>query len=268
MIQFRNVLLGFVVIAALGFSLAAQGRRGVAPRGVGAPGGSADRIQQRNYLFKETNENIEYSVFVSSKVDPKKKSPLVIALHGAGVPPAIVLRALVEPAEKGGYIVAAPMGYSLRGFYGAAGPGNTRGDPENLGELSEKDVMNVLEMMRKEFNVDEKRIYIAGQSMGGGGAIYLGIKYKQIWAAIAAAASAIPAQHQPAALEAIKDIPVILVHGTKDQAVPIEGIRPWAAKLKELKMTYEYVEIPGGGHSDAIENAAERIFNFFSKHSK
>src|SRR5688572_6589728 len=79
-----------------------------------APRAAADRVQRRNYLFKETNENIEYAVFVSSKVDARKKNPLVIALHGAGVPPAEMIRSLLEPAEKHGYIVAAPMGYNLR----------------------------------------------------------------------------------------------------------------------------------------------------------
>lgn len=252
-----KLFLAITLAAVMSITLAAQARRG-----------TVDRIQKRSYLFKETNENLEYDVFISSKVDQKKKSPLVIALHGAGVPPGVVLRSLAEPAEKGGYIVAAPMGYNLRGFYGAAGPGNTRGEPENLGELSEKDVMNVVELMRKEFNVDPNRIYIAGQSMGGGGAVYLGIKYKQIWAAIAASAAAIPAQHQPDILEGIKDMPVIFIHSATDQAVPIDRIRPWVAKMKALKMTHEFVEIRDVDHSDTFARGAEQIFNFFNKHSK
>ena len=257
MISRRNLFLVLTLVVEMGIALGGQGR----------PGG-ANRIQTRSYLFKETNENIEYSVFVSSRVDPKKKNPLVIALHGAGVPPGMVVRSLMGPAEKGGYVVAAPMGYNLRGFYGAAGPGNTRGEPENLGELSEKDVLNVLEFMRREFNVDEDRIYIAGQSMGGGGAIHLGIKYKETWAAIAATAAAIPAQHHPDVLENIRHIPVILIHAVNDQAVPIDRIRPWAAKMKALRMPHEYQEILDADHSDTMNRSAEQIFNFFNKHSR
>ena len=55
-------------------------------------------------------------------------------------------------------------------------------------ELSEKDVMNVLKMIRKEFNVDERRTYLMGHSMGGAGTFYLASKYPQIWAAVAAIA--------------------------------------------------------------------------------
>jgi hypothetical protein len=42
-------------------------------------------------------------------------------------------------------------------------------EPPNLSELSEKDVMNVLELMKKEFNVDNERPYLPGYSMGGAG---------------------------------------------------------------------------------------------------
>jgi hypothetical protein len=39
-------------------------------------------------------------------------------------------------------------------------------------------------------------------------------------------------------------------------------------KMRDLKMKYEYYELPGVGHSDAIEKGAARIFAFFNKYSK
>src|SRR5207249_1405767 len=47
-----------------------------------------------------------------------------------------------------------------RGFAGGFGGGQDA--PANLGELSEKDVMNVLALVRKEFTIDDKRIYLIG----------------------------------------------------------------------------------------------------------
>lgn len=38
--------------------------------------------------------------------------------------------------------------------------------------------------------------------------------------------------------------------------------------MRELSMTYEYFEMTGVGHQDAIEKGAPRIFEFFDKHSK
>jgi dipeptidyl aminopeptidase/acylaminoacyl peptidase len=241
------------------------GQRGGGPRG----SRTAPRIETRRYLFTDTNEMLEYAVFVSTKVDKKKKSPLVIALHGRGVPPALMLRMISDDAQDAGYIVAAPMGYNLVGFYGAAGPGGGRGASANLGELSEKDVMNVLDLLRKEFNVDERRIYLAGQSMGGAGALFLGIKHRTLWAAVAASAPAIQTQlHTPSDLEQAVDMPMILIHGDADPAVPVEQSRQWAAKMKSLGMTFEYHELRGGGHSDAIRQGARFIFKFFDKHVK
>ena len=154
-----------IMIACFGSLIAhPQARRG-APQSA-----NAERIQTRTYLFKETNEKIDYAVFVSTRVKKEVKSPLVIALHGAGVSPEQMLSFVSDAAQDHGYVVVAPMGYSLEGWYGVQNR-VARGAPANLAELSEKDVMNVLDLARKEFNVDERRIYLLGQSMGGAGAL-------------------------------------------------------------------------------------------------
>jgi poly(3-hydroxybutyrate) depolymerase len=236
-----------------------QGERGNAPP---VPG-----VDQRTYRFPETSEKIEYDVYLGRKVDNKKKSPLVIALHGANQQPMGLMRSLTEPADKGGYIVAAPTGFNLEGGYGVTGLRGESTGPSNLAELSEKDVMNVLDLMRKDFTIDESRIYLLGQSMGGGGAMHLGVKYRNIWAALGLSAPAMSTQ-QPTLLDSIRNMPVILVHGDADTTVPLARILPWVGRMRELKMAYEYYEMPGVGHHDAIENGASRIFAFFDKHSK
>ena len=70
-------------------------------------------------------------------------------------------------------------------------------DPTNISELSEKDVLNVLEIVRKEYTIDPARIYLLGHSMGGGGTIHLATKYPDLWAAAAPIA---PALLRPVAL--------------------------------------------------------------------
>ena len=173
------------------------------------------RVQMRSYLFKDgdISQNLEYAVFVSSKASKDKKNPLIVTLHGLGVGPSIMFGSkALELAEEGGYILVGPMGFNVRGWYGISMKGfappklpnpasldqtvvapapkpkpsmfSDPNDPPNLNELSEKDVMNVLDMVRKEFNIDDRRIYLMGHSMGGAGTLYLGVKYSSIWAAL------------------------------------------------------------------------------------
>ena len=77
------------------------------------------RVQQRTYHFADTNVDLPYAVFVSSKVTRDKKAPLIIALHGLGGNPNTLMRGyLLDLAEAGGYVVFAPAGYNPRGWYG------------------------------------------------------------------------------------------------------------------------------------------------------
>jgi predicted peptidase len=229
---------------------------------------SADRIQKRTYEFKEAGKEMEYALFVPSKYEKGKKTPLIVALHGLGSNPQQMLRyrGLTDLAEKHDYIVVAPMGYNSGGWYGMSLPRKGKASPENLSELSEKDVLNVLDLVRKEFTIDHDRIYLMGHSMGGGGTWHLGIKYPDRWAALAPIAPAI--FRAPDDLEKIKHIPVILVQGDKDKLVPVAGARSWAEEMKKLGMTYEYIEVPGGDHISIASQNLPKIFEFFDKHPR
>jgi poly(3-hydroxybutyrate) depolymerase len=83
-----------------------------APGGAGR--GAADpRVQQRTYRFADTNEQLSYALFVSSKVSNDKKNPLIVALHGLGGNQNTMVNQsfrAVELAEQDGYILVAPMG--------------------------------------------------------------------------------------------------------------------------------------------------------------
>jgi predicted peptidase len=259
------------------------------------------RVQERTYLFKDTNEDLKYLLFVSSKVSKNRKAPLIVTLHGLGAGPQFMLtKAAVDLAEEGGYILVGPMGYNERGWYGIpmgqkkgfgkapsktankpetvqpdakaapkpkGGMFSNANDPPNLRELSEKDVMNVLDIVRKEFNVDERRIYLMGHSMGGAGTLYLGVKYASIWAALAPVAPAAFGL-SPESLEKIRSMPVIFVHGEADEVVPIAISQQWVDVAKELNMTYEYNKIPGVSHGPVITACLPSIYEFFGKHSK
>lgn len=244
---------------------------GAPQAGRGGGRGAVDsRVQQRTYTFADTNEQMPYALFVSSKVTSDKKNPLIVSLHGLGGDQNTMVRESlrsVELAEQGGYILVAPMGYNSGGWYGippgaprggganAAGAGRGRAggrgvtaggtaitEAAKVREASEKDVMAVLDMIRKEFNVDERRIYLMGHSMGGAGTYYLGSKHANIWAALAPIAPAAMGMtnDRTKVLQAIKDggVPMLVSMGDADEAVPVANVRMWVDTMKELRMNY------------------------------
>lgn len=168
--------------ATTGTALAQQPEGRGRGRGFGGGIQSTDpRVENRTYHFADTNVDLPYCVFVSSKVSKNKKNPLIVSLHGLGIGPGFMCRgAALDLAEEGGYILVAPMGYEVGGWYGSpvipgrgrAGQPPPPAPPDNLAELSEKDVLNVLAMIKKEFNVDDKRTYLMGHSMGGAGTLF------------------------------------------------------------------------------------------------
>jgi dienelactone hydrolase len=253
-------------------------------------------VELRKYVFKETGEELPYSVFVSSKVKKDQKAPLIIALRGfTGTTLTFVRGTAVDLAEEGGYILVGAIGYNNRAGFGVqagprpgAGPGAARGaapsapapaarpqppmvggtketDPARVTEYSEKDVMNVLALVRQEFNIDDRRIYLMGHSQGGGGARHLAEKYSDTWAAAALLAPAL-FNVQVTAESRITTVPLLLAVGDKDSL--ITSSRAFSEQLKGLKIAHEYIEKPGLDHGTIIMGAMPDVFRFFPKHVK
>jgi predicted peptidase len=233
------------------------------------------RVQVKAYQFEAASKSdMQYGLYVPTKYTASRATPLVIALHGLGsdIHYMMEYNNLVELAERYGYIVATPMGYNERGWYGARGQGNEFNQrqadpgPTNLGALSEQDVLNVMKQVRADFNVDAKRIYLIGQSMGGGGTLYIGSKYADTWAALAAMAPAI--YISPDTIAGASRLPVMVVQGDADTSVDPKVTRQWVAKMKELGMSYEYIEVPGGTHASAGRLNIDKVFAFLDKQRK
>ncbi len=225
-------------------------------------------VLKRTYYFKQAKKKMEYCLYVPKAYDKSKAWPLMVALHGLYSTPRQIMqyRGLTKQAEKHGVIVVAPMGYNNRGWYGSRGWNMRRSSPKNLGQLSETDVMNVLAITRRELNIDNRRIYLMGHSMGGGGTWHLGLKYPKLWAGLAPIAPAI--YRSPDALTKIKDMPVILVQGDADLLVPVAMARRWAAKMKQLRMDYSYIEVAGGGHVRIAFDNMAKIFEFLTSRKR
>jgi len=232
----------------------------------GAVGG-----HKRHYWFEEAGEIMPYRIDVPESYDGTRGFPMMIALHGNGGTEDTMATVgggvLIKEANKLGYIVVCPLGYRRNGGYGAEGNMGRPYGPvrRHITQLSEKDVMNVLELVRSEYRIDENRIYLMGGSMGGGGTWRIGAKYPDIWAAIGPLCPGVMPDEID--LEGMKHIPVIVTHGDADTTVPVQASRAMVAAMKELGMTYEYIEVPGGGHM-ILNKGLKPTLQFFEKHRR
>jgi len=231
---------------------------------------------ERHYWFAEGGEVMPYRVFVPKKYDGRAKLPLVVILHGAGADQDSYLRILGnvirEEAEKHGFIIVTPLGYRPRAGWGVRGASITIRstapvDPTQkyFSELSEKDGLIVIESVIEEYNVDRSRVYLMGNSMGGGGSWYLAAKYPERWAAVAPAAMFVSEGYP---VERIKGLPVMYVHGELDTTVPVEGARQMMKRFKEIGFEIPYVEVKGGSHGRAVWDTLPQIFDFFEKYRR
>ena len=167
-------------------------------------------------------------------------------------------------AEKHGFLMAAPLGFRRDGFYGSTIMGAGDAASRRRGEYSEKDVLEVLRLMKAAYNVDESRIYLIGHSMGAIGTWALGAKYPQTWAALVAFSGT----GSPALADSMKGIPQFVVHGDADNTVNVSGSRNMVAALKKLNANVTYLEVPGGSHTDVVVPNLPQAFEFLAAQTK
>jgi poly(3-hydroxybutyrate) depolymerase len=224
---------------------------------------------KRHYLLASADEMMPYHVYVPTGYTPTRAYPLIVALHGLGATEDSFFASyetnFPRLAQERGYILVAPLGYRVDGGYGW-GVGNPPADPaaKRTGERSEDDVMQVLALMRKQYRIDGSRIYLMGHSMGAIGTWKIAPKYPEVWAAIGMFAGS----GVPATLERIRSVPNFVVHGDADATVNVEGSRRMVAKMKELGMEVQYIEVPGGTHGGVVAPNAAAMFDFFDAHRK
>ena len=223
---------------------------------------------ERHHLLAGASEVMPYRVYVPKGYSSSRPSALVIALHGLGGTEDSFFdqyqRQPVQLAEKYGLLMAAPLGYRVDGAYGARIFAGGDVAAQRRGEYSEKDVLEVLRLMKANYNIDDSRIYLMGHSMGGIGTWALGAKYPQTWAALVSFAG----NGSPALAEQMKSIPQFIVHGDNDPTVNVSGSRNMTAALKKAGATVTYIEVPGGGHSDVVVPNLPGAFEFMAQQKK
>jgi dienelactone hydrolase len=149
---------------------------------------------------------------------------LVVCLHGAGFSGDVYLeRWQARLGEE--YILACPT-------Y-AAGAWFTR--------RAEDLVLATIQSVRRRYHVDPDRIFLTGMSNGGIGAWLIGMHHASLFAGIAPMASGLDDVLMPF-LANLRNTPIYIIHGAKDQVMPVELSRSISRELTRLGYSHVYRE--------------------------
>jgi pimeloyl-ACP methyl ester carboxylesterase len=180
-------------------------------------------------------------------------------------------------AERHGYIVVSPIGFTPLGAYGnplrlpavfgqeaTAAAQRAAVTPTRQRELSlsELEVMTALEVVTEEYGADRSRTFLAGHSMGSGGAWHLAARYPERWRAVAPMSGPF-VDRVTYPFDRIKRLPIFMTEGTG--ATPsLEGSRVMARFMREGGFAFEYLEVDAD-HGGMVPLVWPRVFEFFNR---
>jgi len=168
-----------------------------------------------------------------------KKYPLVIFLHGAGE------RGIdLNKIKKHGIPMLIEKQSKILQKYEFISVSPQCPEEYNWNYLGE-----TLEIFLKDYikktNVDTKRIYLTGLSMGGYGSWNLAFRNPNVFAAVAPICGSAGNGKN---YSSIKHIPIWVFHGAKDTIVPLSESTEPVAKLNDLEANIKFTVYPDLEH--------------------
>lgn len=207
-----------------------------------------DKFKKLSFTGPETGVTLKYNLFIPDNYDPSMKYPIVFFLHGAGERGEDLLPVLTanegatiwakeEEQKKRPCFVLAPQcpedkswtSFSTEGF-------------EDSFRLVDEGIAahNLLKEIVHSYNIDKRRIYSTGISMGGFGVWALNIKYPYYFAALVPVCSIGDSKK----IFFLDRKPIWVFTAESDEVVEVEKVRQNVEALKAADGISKYTEYP------------------------
>jgi dienelactone hydrolase len=250
--------------------------------------GKAGRVRPGGFVrlawIDEVDGSQQYSrAYLPVNYDPAKKWPLVIQMHGFNPANPVYWRWWSADSRHGldnefgnhqGVIYMEPHG---------------RGNVQYLG-FADSDILRGIAEARRLFNVDEDRVYLTGDSMGGWGTWNVSTRHPELFAAIAPVFGGVDyhstmseeelakltpigryineMQSSWAQAESLVNTPIYVHHGDMDEAVNVDWSRWGVRLLQRWGYDVRYQEYPGKVHEALTTNNGPMNVEWFLKHKR
>ena len=198
----------------------------------------------------------------ASYYDSEKKWPVILFLHGGGGRGDNLDRVrrqgtprIVRELDSMPFISVAPQ--------------VPRGGEGWGGNFRSAYVDALLDELIAKYNVDESRMYITGQSMGGSGTWSILSRYPDRFTAAAPICGGGRTEDVPR----VKHLPLWVFHGAKDHKVPLQRSVDMVMALKEagakVKFTVYPIGYPGNAHDAWTKTYTNpELYEWFLKHRR
>lgn len=201
--------------------------------------------------------NQKFQLYTPKGNSAKKKSPLIVFLHGMGErgdniqnikkygPPKFA-----EKQKDFQFMVVSPQ---------------CSKDKKGRGWWNVQDIEYLLDYVKNTYHVDENRIYLTGLSMGGFGTWKVAAAMPGEFAAIAP----ICGGGNPKDAAKYGQLPIWVFHGDADTRVKIQASQMMVDAVKAAKGNVKFTIYPGVGHnswSKTYTNPA--LYQWFLSHKK
>lgn len=208
---------------------------------------------QAGVPLRVRNRTDRYGLYVPLSYRPTKDYALVVCLHGAGFTGDTYLERWQARLSEG-YILACPT--LVQGAWWT--------------RQAEELVLATIRAVQARYRIDPDRIFLTGMSNGGIGAWIIGSHHAPLFAGLAPMASGLDDVLFPF-LENLQHTPTYLIHGLKDQVMPVELSRSIVKELTRLGYEFVYrehdrVHSIAGGHYFPREELPELVAWFEAHH--
>jgi phospholipase/carboxylesterase len=197
-------------------------------------------------ISRHEDLSLRYVLNVPSRASDNVALPLVVVMHGRGADANDL--ADLAPMLGSGYRYVFPNaakpfepmpGYSFGWSWFDGWP------PEGDSIIeSRTKLLALIDELVARYPTPAGGLVIAGFSQGGMMAIDVGFRTTQQVAGIVVMSGAIYEDGQPP----LRDLPLLIVHGSEDDMIPVSGARRTRFVLEENGVHPEYHEFPMGHH--------------------
>lgn len=202
------------------------------------------------YRWKHsTGTTFRNTVEIPEKYDPAKPWPVRVQLHGGVGRPTPATPGRDNPGVTANRIAGEDQFYLYPSGWVAA---------QWWDEEGVDNILRLVDVVKRRYNVDENRVYITGISDGGTGVYYMALKAPTPWA------SYLPLNGMIGVLRSPQNgadgemygnnflnAPLYIVNGENDPLYPVSSVEPYVEWLTTMGVSLMFRPQAGAGHNTA-----------------